>query len=429
MSNLDAELRRELRTAYDVRIILGELAERTRSVASRDELASLLQNLTVGCLHPQQFVCYFEAEDDALTAPGGMLPASLQNIPTNSPLLAALARRGKAATKSDLAAASEWAPFFALAPECLVPILGREGRLVGAMIFGQRSSGEPYSQQDMDLLDAVAGQVASVVESLRLAERMAERMESERRLRQEMELAKQVQARLFPQRLPPLRTLEYAGRCIQARQVGGDYYDFLELQTGRIAFVLADIAGKGLSGALLMANLQANLKSQYAMALADPQVFLSSVNRLFYENTGDSSYATLFFADYDDASRRLRYVNCGHLPPLLLRDSSGNTAGKPTLERLGATGTVLGLLKTWECDIGEVVLSPGDTVVIYTDGVTEATDENDAEFGEAGLLAVLDMKRSLPAPILLDAVLDTVQRFQHGGQADDITLVVARCRA
>jgi len=122
-----------------------------------------------------------------------------------------------------------------------------------------------------------------------------------------------VQARLFPQKFPVMKTLEYLGGCIPAREVGGDYYDFLQLRGGHLALVLADIAGKGVSGALLMANLQANLRSQCAMDAEDLRRVLTSVNHSFCENTGDASYATLFFADYDDSSRRLRYANCGHL--------------------------------------------------------------------------------------------------------------------
>jgi len=162
-------------------------------------------------------------------------------------------------------------------------------------------------------------------------------MEAERRVAQELEIAKQVQARLFPQSLPQLRTLEYAGICIQAREVGGDYYDFLNLDRDRLGFVIGDTSGKGIGAALLMANLQANLRSQSAIALEHPQQFLQSVNQLFYENTTDSSYATLVFAEYDDTSRRVRYANCGHYPGLLFRSDQ-------TLERLDSTSTVLGSL-------------------------------------------------------------------------------------
>src|SRR6516225_10217435 len=156
-----------------------------------------------------------------------------------------------------------------------------------------------------------------------------------------MEFARQVQTWLFPQKLPAMQTLEYTGRCVPARTVGGDYYDFLELRPGRLALVLADIAGKGVPGALLMANLQANLRSQYAAAVDDLPGLLASVNRLFFQSTDDSSYATLFFADYDDATHRLRYANCGHRPALLLR------SGGKDVERLHSTCTVLGMFEAW----------------------------------------------------------------------------------
>ena len=164
----------------------------------------------------------------------------------------------------------------------------------------------------------------------------ADKLESERRAAHELEIATQVQARLFPQRLPPSSTLEYAGLCIQARRVGGDYYDFLDLGRERLGLVIGDIAGKGIAAALLMANLQANLRSQCAIALDEPQRFLRSVNQLFYENTIDSAYATLFFAEYHEREQRLRYANCGHLSGLLLRSDGA-------LERLETTATVLGL--------------------------------------------------------------------------------------
>jgi GAF domain-containing protein len=145
---------------------------------------------------------------------------------------------------SDPASAEELTALAPLAPECLVPILSRENNLIGMLVLGQRLSEERYSGEDKRLLDSAAAQAGITVENIALAEKMAERMEADRRLSQEMEIARQVQARLFPQKLPAMRTLEYTGGCIQARKVGRDYYDFLELCPGRLAMVLADIAGK-----------------------------------------------------------------------------------------------------------------------------------------------------------------------------------------
>ena len=246
------------------------------------------------------------------------------------------------------------------------------------------------------------------------------RLEAERRAAQELEFAKQVQARLFPQRLPPPETLECAGVCVQARQVGGDYHDFLDLGQGRFGLVIADISGKGMPAALLMANLQANLRSQCAHAADDPGRFLQSVNRLFYENTSESSYATLFYAEYDVGLRRLRYANCGHLAPMLLRRESA-------IERLESTCTVLGLFREWDCGIAELPLCPGDTLVLYTDGVTEALNAEEEEFGEARLVETLERHRDLAPKSLVGAVVEELQQFSSAEQHDDITLMAARC--
>ncbi len=261
-------------------------------------------------------------------------------------------------------------------------------------------------------------EVTHAVEAQRRA--IAERLESERRAAQELEIAKQVQARLFPQTSPPLKTLEYAGICHQARQVGGDYYDFLDLGGERLGLVIGDISGKGIAAALLMANLQANLRSQCAIALDQPQRLLRSVNRLFCENTTDGAFATLFFAEYDDAARRLRYANCGHLPALLLRRDN-------SLERLDSTATVLGAFKEWDCSIGESGLFPGDTLALYTDGVTESFNQAEEEFGEARLAEALRRHRDLSSQALLAAIVDEVRQFSPREQRDDITLIIAKC--
>ena len=249
----------------------------------------------------------------------------------------------------------------------------------------------------------------------------AEKQEAERRAAQELEIAKCVQARLFPQTIPQLETLEYAGTCIQARDVGGDYYDFLNLGQERLGLVIGDTSGKGIAAALLMANLQANLRSQSAIALEHPQRFLQSVNQLFYANTAESAYATLFFAEYHDKKCRLRYANCGHYSPLLLRNDN-------TLERLGSTSTVLGLFNEWDCSIEEVALRPGDTLALYTDGITDSFNETGDDFGEPLLIEALQRHRHLSPEPMIDAIVNEVRQFSSGEQHDDMTLIIARCK-
>jgi phosphoserine phosphatase RsbU/P len=409
------------RNAYDARVILEDLVDKTRTATNRSELAALLEHHLKEALRPSSFAIYLEEEGGQLTVAAGRVPANLGMLPASQPMLADLARHRRLWDDSNPVDPSPPLILASLRPDCLVPVPGRDSRLVGLLVLGPRLSEEPYSREDKHLLASVASQAGLALESIRLGEEIADRIEAERRAAQEMEYAREVQARLFPQRLPPLSTMEYAGRCLQARQVGGDYYDFLSLASGRVGIVLADIAGKGIAGALLMANLQANLRSQYALALEDLPELLKSVNELFYENTGDQSYATLFFGDYDDSARRLRYVNCGHLPPLLLRQNG-------TFDRLAATATVLGLFENWDCAAAEIELAPGDLLVLYTDGVTEATDPAGEEFGECRLMKALYAQHHLPVLSLLETVVKAVENFSPGEHADDITLVVARCK-
>ncbi|MGH7729803.1 MAG: PP2C family protein-serine/threonine phosphatase, partial [Candidatus Eiseniibacteriota bacterium] len=223
-----------------------------------------------------------------------------------------------------------------------------------------------------------------------------------------------------PQSVPRLRTLELAARCIQARSVGGDYYDFLALAPGRIGFVLADVSGKGIHAALRMANLQAHVRSQAGSAPEDPLRVLRQVNRMLCETARPGHFATLFLGVYNDASRRLTYINCGHNPPLCLRRDGG-------LERLAATATVLGVFEEWQCALGRLQLAPGDLLVAYSDGVTEAVHDGE-HFGETRLIDVLRHHGNLPPDDLVSTILARVQEFGTGDQSDDLTLVVAHAR-
>jgi len=217
-----------------------------------------------------------------------------------------------------------------------------------------------------------------------------------------------------------LKTIDYAGVCIQARAVGGDYYDFLDLGEGRVGFVLADVAGKGISAALLMANLQAHLRSQSAIVSHDFSQTLERVNRMFFESTESNKYATLFIGVYEDETRRLRYVNCGHNPPVILREDQ--------VERLRATATVLGMFEEWRCEVAETRMRPNDVLAVCTDGVLEATNAAGEEFGEEGLVAALRADRSRRTQEMLESVIAAVKHFAPGEQADDLTLIIAKAQ-
>ena len=411
------------RTSYDARLILQDLADKTPSVTDRHELAALLDRHLTQALHPQSLAFYFRADDDTLVAAGRPVPPELVTLPADSPFLVELAARGRAwdVPPPGSIDAPEQFPLVPLSPECLVPLVGHGTHLVGLLVLGQSLSEEPYSSEDKRLLDSVAGQSAIALENIRLAQNIADRMKTERRAAHELDIARDVQFRLFPQVRPPLATLEYAGACMQARQVGGDYYDFLDLGSSRLAFVLADISGKGIAGALLMANLQANLRSRYAIALDDLPRLLNSVNQLFFDSTPDDRYATLFLAVYDDVTRQLEYANCGHNAPLVFRTNGA-------IERLHSTSTVIGMSANWECVTQKLSLSPGDLLVIYTDGVTEANDASGNEFGEARLVDLVRANLALSPVQLITQIQSAVRSFSANRQFDDLTLVLARAR-
>ncbi len=419
------------RNAYDARLVLEDLLEKTRTATDRKELAALLEHHLKQALQPSSGALYLEIRSGQLLVAAGSSPNGSKAISPSDAALQELAKSGKPCDVVDGAVHGVPLPesLLALAPDCLVPILGRDERLAGLIVLGLPLSEEPYSSEDKRLLALIASQAGVALETILLGEKIAERIDAERRTAQEMEFARQVQSRLFPQTLPKMKTLEYLGGCLAARKVGGDYYDFLELRPGRLGMVMADIAGKGVPGALLMANLQANLRSQYAMAVEDLPRLLASVNRLFFQSTDQASYATLFFADYDDANRELRYANCGHLPALWLHhpQNSRQDDVTPAAQWLSSTCTVLGLFEEWESQIAEVTLAPGDILVLYTDGVTEAANESGEEFGAGRLVDVLMRYGQLPLPQLLQGVLDEVGQFSRGEQQDDITLVIARC--
>lgn len=240
------------------------------------------------------------------------------------------------------------------------------------------------------------------------------------RITAEIAIARDVQARLLPQAVPSLRTLDIAARCIQARSVGGDYYDFLTLGGDQTGFVLADVSGKGVHAALRMANLHAHIRSQAASAPQDPLRVLRQVNRMLIESWPSGHFATLFLGVYNDASRRLTYINCGHNPPLCFRHDGH-------VEWLRATATVLGVFEDWSCELGRMQVAPGDRLVAYSDGVTEAGG-NAQHFGEDRLIQVIRARPDDSPAETIGALLDRVQEFSGGELSDDLTLLVARAR-
>ncbi|HUA61243.1 MAG TPA: SpoIIE family protein phosphatase [Verrucomicrobiae bacterium] len=245
--------------------------------------------------------------------------------------------------------------------------------------------------------------------------------ESERRRKSELEIAANVQQKLLPHGQRHLSTVDYAGQCLAAREIGGDYYDFLNVSENSVGFVLGDVSGKGVPAALLMANLQAYFRSQNQGTLSEPSRLLLSVNRHFYDSTPAERFATLFYGVYDDRTRRLRYVNCGHVPPFLRRASG-------EVESLEPTATPIGAFRQWRCHEVEVSLGAGDRLVIYSDGVTEAGIDEGEEFGEERLIRLLGRRPEESAESLVQSIVDEVVSFSDRDRHDDVTAVCVTCQ-
>jgi sigma-B regulation protein RsbU (phosphoserine phosphatase) len=246
---------------------------------------------------------------------------------------------------------------------------------------------------------------------------------AERRQKQvqsELDIARSVQQKLLPQTFHLVPGLEYSALCTPAREIGGDYYDFFDIGDGRFAGLLADVSGKGVAAAMLMANLQACFRSQLDAGLKTPVELLATVNRLFYASTPVEQYVTLFYFEYEMESRLLRYVNCGHLPPMLLRADG-------TTERLPATGTVIGLFPSCPCEYREMRLGERDIVALFTDGVTEFSACDGQEFGEDRFIALVQAARTLTPEAALRHIAERLQSERDGNeQFDDQTMVLLK---
>jgi phosphoserine phosphatase RsbU/P len=274
----------------------------------------------------------------------------------------------------------------------------------------------------LDGLDTTsAAQTALAHEVARLTTAIGREMAQRERLNRELEIAKEVQEHLFPQRLPCVPGLEYCGRCRPAREVGGDYYDFLELPGGRLGIAIGDVSGKGIGAALMMASLEASLRAQASVG-RDLTELMEQVNGLVYEASSANRYATLFYAEYEPQSRQLSYVNAGHNPPLILRKS----AAAWQLLRLETGGPVIGVLR--HCYRKEIFpLEPGDLAVLFTDGVSESMNGRDEEWGEYRLIEFVKTCHGLPALEVMTRILSAADGFAAGApQHDDMTLVVLR---
>jgi phosphoserine phosphatase RsbU/P len=429
--------RRFFRENYNAEHMLSELSEQVRSITESKSLLETVAARISETLHVPQVAVL-------LSGGGFFRPAFAMGYPS----LPTVAFPSKTGTAMMLKSQKEPARVFlddldswvyreldisddergklaTLQSELLLPLAVRD-KLLGFISLGPKRSEEPYTGSDVRLLKSVAAQTGLALENANLLQTVADEVAQRERLNREVEIAREVQERLFPQKLPTIQGLDYAGHCRPALGVGGDYYDFLALPKGNLGVAIGDVSGKGIAAALMMASLQASLRSEATRAPENLAAAVGNINRLVFEASSSNRYATFFYGQYDPAQGRFDYVNAGHNPPILIHGFDGNS----TVTRLEPGGTVIGLLEGAGYEQGSVMLRPGDVLVAFTDGISEAMNLQDEEWGEDHLLDTISGHRSASAQELLEYLFDAATRFAGAApQHDDMTLVVLRAFA
>lgn len=440
---------RFFREAYSSEQLLSELSDQVRNFSEVGPLLDTITQRIGDTLHVDRIAVFLRSGDGFRL----QLATGISVSPMMSPALGSLSLAATSATITELvrgrgpanvyrddpsswlvdATDAERNTLNDLSTELLIPLPGRS-RLAGVMALGPKRSEEPYTRTDRQLLQSVASQAGLAIENAELVENLSNERAQRERVSREIEIAREVQERLFPQTCPRIEGVDLSGFCRPAQVVGGDYYDFFLLSsTGsdtdndvRLALALGDISGKGISAALLMASLRASLRSAALLQSGDLAALMSHINRLVYESSTSNRYATFFYAEYDPATRMLSYVNAGHNPPLILRSTE--------VLLLEPTGTVIGLLPQVSYSAANILLRPGDVVIAFTDGISEAMNADEEEWGEDRMIAaartLLDRPEcTVTAEQLLHCILDAADRFTAGApQHDDMTLLVSMIR-
>jgi len=295
-----------------------------------------------------------------------------------------------------------------------VPLMVK-GDLTGYLAVFNKKNEQPFTDEDRRLLSIIGSQSAQVIENARLYEEEKALIS----LQEEMRMARDIQLNLLPDRIPDIPGFQVSATNLPAKSVGGDYYDFITLGSGRIGFCIGDITGKGMPAAMLMANLQATLRSQ-ALIHEDCSDCMKGTNKLLYRSTEPSKFATLFYGVLDTENGTLTYANGGHDAPLLYR----NSADPDSLE---ATGLLVGVMEESEYSMGSITFKDNDLLLLYSDGITEAMNENEEEFGLERLESLCGKNREKSTDGILDLILEEVR--EHAGmtaQSDDITLMLVK---
>jgi sigma-B regulation protein RsbU (phosphoserine phosphatase) len=425
--------RRFFREAYQAEVILSDLGEKVRTMVETEPLLETVARRIAESLHVQRVAFLLNrggAYQPAFAVGYDGIPtvefmeqdATVKHLKREREPVMVYAEDPDSWVHSSRGMADERQMLARLDTQLLLPLSVKE-KLTGFISLGPKRSEEPYSSTDLRLLQSVAMQTGLALENSQLTAAIASEVAQRERLNREVEIAREVQERLFPQQLPPVAGLDYDGACRPALGVGGDYYDFLLLPNGKFGMAIGDVSGKGISAALLMASLQASLRGQAIQGTNDLATLMGNVNRLVFDASAENRYATFFYCQYDPTTHMLSYVNAGHNPPMIFRPDGDGWK----IIRLDTGGPVVGLLPDFRYTQGEASLQPGDLFIGFTDGISESMNDAEEEWGEDSMAEFIKGCYGRPAAEVLVKVVKAADDFAAGAkQHDDMTMVVVR---
>jgi sigma-B regulation protein RsbU (phosphoserine phosphatase) len=292
-----------------------------------------------------------------------------------------------------------------------VPLIVKS-QMIGALTVYNKKGGGAFTEEDQRLLPIIAMQSAQIIDNARLIKENAG-------MQEQVRLAYEIQRNLLPDAPPEVAGYDIAGTSIPALTVGGDYYDFIETAAGDWAICLGDVSGKGLPASLLMANLQATLRGQ-TLVEAEVRERIERSNKLMHRSTDVEKFATLFYGVLKVRDHEITFVNAGHEAPLVFRLDG-------EVSRLETGGLALGVIDNFPYKQDSISLARGDVMVVYSDGVTDATNESDEPFGLERLTAVVRERTGEPAAVIVESIIGSVEKHRGtAAQLDDITVVVVR---
>lgn len=430
---MDAELRikrlesenKRLKSAVEELSILNEVASAVSSTSSLDQIVNLIVQKCVKHLKVEQGAVLLFSHQ----ASGAALKTMVRELHTDikegipyrlgDQITGWMLKNQKSLIVNDFTTEDRFQmPEEARNIKSLLCVpLRLKGHLIGVLNVFNKKGGEGFNESDQRLLSIIAAQSAQVVENARLAEEEKALADFQK----ELQLARDIQMRLLPKDPPTIAGYAVAGHSEPALRVGGDYFDFLEFDDGRWGFCLADVSGKGITASLLMANVQATIRGQSRLA-PDAGKCVERSNQMLYESTDSDKFVTMFYAVLDPETHTLDYSNAGHNPPILV-----SADREPMLLEVG--GPVLSVMPKFSYERAQTEMRPGDTLLVYSDGYSEAMNLRFEEFGDVRMRRLAAAHKGLPPAELLETITGEVNRFCEGApQADDMTIMAIQYR-